>query len=91
MLLQVSVRQLQPYLRAGASPYIARLMLAQNASLLICTHGGTTAKVNCSISHPSPPVCTQEVTGMSVTLLVQISGSVQRPKHNDAMQRRSPC
>lgn len=52
-LLQVSVHQPQPYLRTGASPYVARLMLAQKASLLIRTHGGGTTEVSCSVSHPS--------------------------------------
>lgn len=85
-LLQVSVRQPQPYLRAGASLYVARLMLAQKASLLTHTHEGSTAEVSCSISHAA----SRHAGGYGdVALLVKVSGSVQCPKHDDTMQCRS--
>jgi len=63
-LLQVSVRQL-PYLRAGASPYVARLMLAQKSPPLTRTHLGGVKSRGQAQHHPClPAACAQEVVGM---------------------------
>lgn len=52
-LLQVSARQPQPHLRAGASPYVGRLMLVRKGISAHMHPRGSAAKVSSSVSHPS--------------------------------------